>query len=157
MSTSTFPAVVLFVVIFPLLGLGFLIFGLRSNIKALKLLINGTFSKGKMIAKEATGTRINNNTVFKYIFEFEATGGMKYQAKCATHQVWRVEDEDLEIILYDPSYPENAVVLDAIPTAPQINSLGHFEPASPSAATVFILPVISIVLNLILFYFFVLT
>lgn len=157
MSTSAFPAVVLFVVIFPIVGLVFLFFGLRSNIKALKLLINGTFSKGKMIAKEATGTQINNNMVFKYIFEFEAKGGMKYQAKCATHHTWRVEDEEMEIILYDPSYPENAVVFDAIPTAPQINSLGHFEPATLGAAKLLILPLIAIVLNLFLFYFFVLS
>jgi hypothetical protein len=155
MSTSTFPSFVLFVVIFPLLGLGFIIAGIIANLKSLKLLVNGHFTKGKIVNREATGTRINNNTVFKFTFEFETPGGMKHQTTCATHQTWKVEDEEMEIILYDPTYPENAVVFDAIPSAPQIDPQGHLEPAAISAASVFILPIISIALNVILFYIFV--
>lgn len=99
MSTSTFPSFVLFVVIFPLLGLGFIIAGIIANLKSLKMLVNGHFTEGKIVSKEATGTVINNKTVFKFTFEFEPPGGMKHQATCATHQTWKVEDEEMEIIL----------------------------------------------------------
>lgn len=155
MFTSTFPSFVLFVVIFPLLGLGFIIAGIIVNLKSLKLLVNGHFTKGKIVSKEASGTVINNNTVFKFTFEFETSGGTKNQTTCATHQTWKVEDEEIKRILYDPTYPENAVVFDAIPSAPQINSQGYLESAATSAASVFILPLISIALNVMLFYIFV--
>jgi hypothetical protein len=154
MSSSTFPSFVLFVVIFPLIGLGFLISGLISNLKALRLLRDGHFTRGKLINKEATGTRINNNIVFKFTFEFDTAGGMKHQTTCATHQTWKVEDEELEIILYDPSNPDHAVVYDAIPAAPEIDPQGHLESAPISSAGIFILPIISIVVNVILFYVF---
>lgn len=153
MSSSTFPVWVVFVCIFPLVGLIMIIGGLLRNINALKLLIYGQFSKGKMIDKIRTGSQVNNNYVYKYVFEFEV-GETKYQAKCSTYQTWKVEDEAMEIVLYDKNNPDKSIVYDAIAGVPEITPDGRFDATPLSSATLLILPIVAIGLNVLAYYLY---
>ena len=153
MSSSTFPVWVAFACVFPLFGFFMIIGGLLYNIKALKLLIYGQFSKGKMIDKTITGSSVNNNYVYKYIFEF-AVGGSKYQAKCSTYQTWKVEDEAMEIILYDKSDPNKSIVYDAIAGVPEITPDGRFDATPLRNASLLILPIVAIGLNILAYYLY---
>ncbi len=153
-SRATFPAFVLFVLIFPLVGLGFIISSILQNWKALKLLEIGDFTRGKLLDKTATNStvKINGATypIFKYQFEFE-NGGKKYTGKCKTHQGWLVEDEEREIILFDRFNPKFNVVYDATPNMPGISAEGMLERAPIGKGLSLLLPLLAIGLNLMFF------
>ncbi|MEZ4848043.1 MAG: DUF3592 domain-containing protein [Bacteroidia bacterium] len=50
----------IFVVIFPLVGLAFILFGFRNNMKSLDLLTNGKFARGKLKAKNPPIRELTN-------------------------------------------------------------------------------------------------
>ncbi len=147
---SVFPAFVLFVLIFPAAGLAFIIPSLRQNWKAIRLLESGVFTRARMTAKEDTNSsvKINNTTypVYKYTFEFSAAG-KTFTATCRTHQGWKVEDEDQEIVLYDRFNPAYNIIYDAVANMPDISSRGVLEPVSAWRAVNLVLPVLGIGLN----------
>jgi hypothetical protein len=105
----------LIVLIFPLTGMIMLFFSTRKAIKEVYILKIGELAEGRLLSKIPTNTKINNQTVFELQFEFKASDGQIYQAKCRTHQYYRLEDEQLEKLVYDPDMPSNAVMLDALP------------------------------------------
>lgn len=152
---AVFPAFVLFVLIFPVVGLAVLIPSLLQNLKAVRLLETGVFTRGKMAEQIATNSTITiNNTVYpiyKYSFEFTA-GGRTFTATCRTHQTWKVEDEEQEIILYDKFNPDFNVVYDAAPNMPDISAAGELKPATVSKAVNLILPALGIGLNAYFFW-----
>jgi hypothetical protein len=148
---AVFPAFVLFVLIFPIVGLGFIVFAIRQNLKAIKLLEIGEFTRGTLCSKEATNAsvKINNTTypVYKYSFEFDA-GGRTHSAICKTHQAWLVEDEEREIILFDKYNPDFNVVFDAAGNMPAITEEGMLATPGIGKAVYLLLPFIGIAMNL---------
>lgn len=152
---SAFPAFVLFVLIFPIVGLVFILVSIRQNLKAIKLLEIGEFTRGTLCSKEATNSsvKINNTTypVYKYSFEFQA-GGQAHSATCKTHQAWLVEDEEREIILYDKYNPSFSVVFDAGGNMPEITEQGMFATPGLGKAVNLILPFIGIAMNMYFFF-----
>lgn len=149
-STALFPVWVGFILIFPLIGLIFMIIGYRNNIKALRLIKSGKFTRGRMLKYEATNTEINGEQVYAYDFEFNV-GGKTYVSKCKTHLANRVEDEELEKILYNTSDPNDSIVYDAYTTAPKIDKFGKLEQAGISALTAIFSTVLGLLVNLLIF------
>ncbi|MCB0853316.1 MAG: DUF3592 domain-containing protein [Bacteroidetes bacterium] len=143
----------IFVVIFPLVGLAFILFGFRSNMKSLDLLTNGKFARGKLKSKEPTNTRINEQTVYKYTFEFEADNGRTYEAIGKTHIYSLLEDEETERLIYAPNDPSFAVMFDTIAGRPEIAPDGSLAPISPARAWVLILPFLTILGHGAYYYF----
>lgn len=144
---AVFPAFVLFVLIFPLIGLGFIVHSLVNNWKVIRLLEIGEFTRGKLVSKEPTNVQINKQPVFKYRFGFEA-GGKTHYATCKTHQGWLVEDEGREIILFDRFNPDYNFVFDAAGNMPAITEDGMLKTASPGKVLYLLLPLMGIGLNL---------
>lgn len=135
-----FGALVALVAIFPLVGLGFLFFALRQNIKAVDLVVNGHFARGKLLNREATNTQINDQTVFRYTFSFETPDGRSYEVVTKTHQRHLVEDEETERLLYAAADPAHAVIYDTIPNAPALLPSGELAPLPLSRHLGLILP-----------------
>lgn len=152
MTTEIFPVWVMFVLIFPLIGLGFLVFGFRANLKSLRLLVHGTFTRGKQIGKESTSTIVNNQRVYEYTFIFEANH-QKYEAVCRTHLAGRVEDEALEKVLYLKNNPKENVVYDGIEGAPKVDSAGRIIQAGPFALRFLLISIIGILVNSLIAFF----
>lgn len=151
MQTEIFPAWVAFLtLIFPAIGFGFLFFGFKENFKALKLIKNGTFTRGKMLGHKATNTRINEQTVYAYEFEFYANNQPQI-ATCKTHLTDKIEDEETEKILYDPSDPSFNVVYDAIPSAPRIDRFGKIKQSNLLALRFLLITVIGFIVNAFIF------
>jgi len=128
----------LFVLIFPAVGLGFLAFGLRKSLKGLRLLRDGRPAIGRLIATTPTHSRVNNQTVYKFTFEFQAEDGQTYQATARTHETDRFAGEPspdgaakaegvFEPLLYDPMAPRRAVMLDDLPGGPRIDPDGSIR------------------------------
>ena len=75
MRNSMFSSFVLFVVIFPLVGLIFILLGLRRSYHALRLIRNGEITEGELIGKELTNTKINNRPVYRMTFSYKDEQG----------------------------------------------------------------------------------
>jgi hypothetical protein len=138
--------VLLFVSIFPAVGIGFIIPALRQGTKACRLLGHGRLAAGILRAMEPTGSRINNQPVYKMVFGFQADDGRAYEATANTHEPERLRDQQQELLLYDPFDPSYAVMLDSLPGAPEIDQTGRFRARRPAAALrALLLPMVTIV------------
>lgn len=141
-----FPAVVSFVLIFPIVGLVFVVAGLRQNFKNTDLMIYGNMARGRFVEKTPTNTEINKQRVYRYTFEFNTPDGRTWRASGNTHQYHLLEDEESERILYHPNDPSFAVLFDLIPGLPEIGPDGGFMPR-PRVYLSLLLPLASILLH----------
>lgn len=149
MRTAPFSAAVAFVWLFPLVGIGFVAFGLRAARNAVRLLEHGEHARGRLVAKEATSVTVNNQRVFRLTFEFEDASGATHKAVLRSHRLADLEDEETEDLMYDPQR-DAAVVLDALPGRPAIAADGGFDTAGPGVAiAVLILPGLAVVGNVV--------
>lgn len=143
---SVFGPNVAFVVIFPLLGFAMVAAGLRRGFRAMRLLVHGKVSQGKLVSKVATNARVNNQPVYKLTFEFQADDGFSYQTVVRTHACRVLEDEPQEPLVYDPVDPTNAVLLDSLPGGPRVDASGALRVANPILGLLsLLLPAICIV------------
>lgn len=117
----------LFVAIFPGLGLIFMFLGLRNGVRAARMLRVGKLARGRMVDKVATGTKINNASVYKYTFEFEDEQGRTHRITDKTHHSSLVEDEELERLLYNPKNPSQGKLVDTLPGRPKVNEDGEIS------------------------------
>jgi hypothetical protein len=140
------PWVLCFVLLFPLVGLSFMIFGLKNGFKANRLLVDGKVGLGVLKSKEPTNTRVNEQTVYKLTFEFTDEYGGRYEVVAKTHQSRVLEDEAQERLLYDPHQPTYAVMLDSLPGTPDIDEMGNIQPAGlMRGGLVLIVPLLTLV------------
>jgi hypothetical protein len=117
MRLSAFPAWVLLIILpFVLIGAGFSGYNIYKGIQNIKILSVGKTGLGKLLYKNPTGTRINNRTVYELTFEFKV-GDKSYQAIAKSHTPEKLEDEHEEMLVYNPQFPEEAVMLDSLPRA----------------------------------------
>ncbi|MCU0347227.1 MAG: hypothetical protein MUC59_09795 [Saprospiraceae bacterium] len=134
----------------PLFGLVLVALPLRRNLRLLRLLKIGDFTRGKLFAKTPTGQveRFGANMlpVFRFEFRFEHEGTV-YHATCRTHRPTLVEDESAESILYDRFRPSFNLVYDAVLRFPKITASGKLAPMDWRRAWVLFLPMFTVVVN----------
>ena len=146
MRADEFGPEVLFVTIFPLIGLCAVVFSLRRGVKACDLLAHGVQATGNLISKEATNIEVNKRTVYKFTFGFKTPDSAFHNAVSKTHLVERFENPTAEPLVYDPKNPERAVMLDNLPGAPHINEAGEIVVKSPwKAIALLIIPAATII------------
>lgn len=145
MRRKMFGAGAGFVVIFPLVGLGIAYAGLRVGLKRNHLLRDGLVAMGTLVDKRATNTQVNKQTVYELTFEFTARDGQRHQAKARSHRPARLEDEAQEPLLYDPTNPGKAYLLDEAPSRPVIDGTGEFEGRGVRALLALIVPAIVLI------------
>ncbi|MFA5795466.1 MAG: DUF3592 domain-containing protein [Candidatus Brocadiia bacterium] len=146
MRMSAFGPWVLFVLIFPAIGFIFIVIGVKSGLKAIRLLRYGKVGLGTLKSKLPTNTRINNQIVYKLAFEFTAGNGSKYEAVAKTHKPEVLEDNAQEQLLYEETNPAYAVMLDSLPGGPRIDEQGLIQVRSYlSGLPVMIVPFLTIV------------
>lgn len=142
--------VVLVTFLFPAIGLIFAAIGFRRGWRAYRLLTIGRLARGMLASKEATNTRVNNQPVMKLTFTFDADGGGSFEAVGKSHAPDRMEDEETELIIYDPSEPARAAVLDEFGCQPRADGRGAFIATRPGLPTALFLlfPGLSVLLFL---------
>jgi hypothetical protein len=131
---------VMFVIIFPLMGLALAVGGLWRGLKRGALLTSGKLAYGKLTSKTPTNTKINNQTVYKLTFTFTAEDGNVYQSVCKTHVPARLEDEAEERILYHPGNPARSYPVDSLPAGITLNESDGFAPAPAGRLAWAVLP-----------------
>jgi len=146
MRSNLFGPGVLFVMIFPLVGIGIAVNGLRQGLKACDLLANGVQTTGNMISKEATNVKTNGRQVYKFSFSFKTPDGAVHTAVSKTQVTERFENPGAEPLVYDPNNPERAVMLDNLPGAPHITENGDIVVKKPwTAIALLIVPAATVI------------
>lgn len=111
----------LFIIIFPIIGLGMISVGVRKGLKALRLLKGGIPAVGRVVARQVTNVRINDVPVMALTFEFKTVDGRTARCVAKTHLTQDLENDDGEALVYDPKDASIAVLLDDLPGKPRIN------------------------------------
>lgn len=147
----------LFPLIFPLIGVFFMFFGIKKGLKANRLLTIGFLTEGKLIDKQITNTRVNNKPVIKLTFKFHARDGMPYKLVTKTHRNFLLEDNPTEKLLYDRRNPKKAIMLDTLNTAISITDEGIVNSKSIyETVKVLFIPIFSLIIHgTIIYYFFI--
>lgn len=154
MRRTTFGSMVLFVTLFPLIGLALAVPGFLQGMKGNHLLANGTPALGKLKSKEPTNTRVNRQTVYRLKFAFQADNGREYEVQSRTHAPEVLEDEGEEPLLYDRNNPSYAVMLDSLPGSPSIDFSGQLHPSgSVLSVLALAIPALAILGNAAVLYF----
>lgn len=144
MRCKPFSAWVMFVTIFPLVGMAFIAAGIRRGRKAVRLLRDGLLAPATMVKQERTNSSVNNRPVFKLHFEFTADDGQVYHATYRSHEPERFTDSH-EPLMYHPLNPEYALPLDAVPGRAEFDESGFLRPRNGFATIwILILPALSI-------------
>jgi len=135
-----------FVVIFPIVGVGMLLTGLLRGRRGVRLLKHGHAALGTLQHKEPTNTTINNRRVFKLTFAFKADDGQEYEAIAKSNMPEKLEDEEQELLMYDPAAPQRAVMMDELPGSPRFDEFGQIRPSSMGASVrVLLIPLASLI------------
>lgn len=145
-----------FGMLFPAVGFVFVFLGLRKGFRGGKLLRIGKEATGEPVSKTATNTRVNDQTVYKYEFEFRVDGrvcsvtakthiGGRFSGENLDAPEWASADSVLEPLLYSPSNPKLAIMLDDLPGAPRINEQGKIEGRFWAALFTLFIPGVTIV------------
>jgi Protein of unknown function (DUF3592) len=116
-----------FILIFPGVGLGFLVPGLARGVKANHLLAQGQVGEATQKSMRPTNTRINNQMVYELTFEFVADNGGTYHVKTRTERPERLQDQRQEPVLYDRLSPACAVMRDGLPAEVRVGPSGQLE------------------------------
>ncbi len=124
---SPFGLAVMFVLLFPGIGVPFFVIGVRDGIRSIRLLVEGRVASGRIVARKATGTRINRMPVWDFEVEFETSAGARHRFHHKTHLTHEIGDEPEEPVFYDPRRPERAVLADGLPARAQVGRGGHWE------------------------------
>lgn len=133
-------ATVLFIFVFPLVGLCLAIGGMVRPLRLRRLLRDGVVTEGRVIGTEATSVVINNAPVMKVTFEFEAEGGGIFQSVARSHRPGLLEDESRELVVYDPRDPSSSAMLDEVPSQPRFDERGElYDSAARIPAALFLL------------------
>jgi hypothetical protein len=151
----------LLTLIFPVVGLAFIVSGMRKAVKGNRLLSNGKQAVGVLISQEPTNTRINDQPVYKFTFEFTADDGEYYRAVAKTHVLERFAGENIKVsedlidehnyetvkepLLYNPIDPGDAIMLDDLPGGPRINDRGEIQSNVPALIPSIIIPGVGII------------
>ncbi len=100
---------------FSVIGLIFIIITFKSGKQSIRILENGKIGYATFIGKEATGSRVNNQIVYRMFFEFSDENEKIFQVSAATHSIRKLMDESFEKVIYLPKNPSEAVLLDGLP------------------------------------------
>jgi hypothetical protein len=139
MRASAAGLVIAFVFVVPLIGLAFARAGLRSGLRARRLLAEGRLAQAVLRQDEDIPVHENRASVHHLTFEFTADSGGTYEVVAMTQNPGRLTDDETERVVYDPRRPSDAVLLDDLPGQPTIDARGDFLPGGARGAALALL------------------
>jgi hypothetical protein len=133
---------IIFVSLFPFVGLLILVPATFRGIDRNRLLRDGLLATGTLKSKSRTNVTVNNRPLYELIFEFTARDGQRHEAKARSTFTQRLEDEAQEPLLYNPADPTSAYLLDEAPARPEIEANGDLRGRPAAAVRSLILPIL---------------
>lgn len=116
-----------FVVLFPLLGLVLALRGIPRGLRRINLLRSGRPALGRLVDRRETNLTINDEPVIALTFEFTTEDGATARVVERTHRPQLLEDDAEEPLLYDAGWPERAALLGHLPGTPRVDSHGRLH------------------------------
>jgi hypothetical protein len=126
-------------------GLALVIAGLVKGRRAVRLLREGLPAPARLINKASTGATTLGRAVYRMTFEYSAQSGATGRVTVRTHLPERLEDEQRELLLYDPSTVASAVLLDDLPGTVTVDETG--QPKAGGSGRFLLLPALTILGN----------
>jgi hypothetical protein len=133
----------------PLLGLVFILIGLKNNYKTLFLLKYGILSQGKTQSAKKVAA-LGGGIAHEFVFEFKVEG-KSYEASCVTKKKERVEDDALYNILYDTDNPNKNIVYDALGHIPETGKLAAIKQENPISVFYWGLTFVTFIINMVIY------
>ncbi|MBI2214970.1 MAG: DUF3592 domain-containing protein [Acidobacteria bacterium] len=140
MRRGMFGPFVLFVLIFPIIGLIFTLAALAWGARRAMIFVRGIAVFAKFKEMRATNTQVNRRPVYEVIHEYRTLDGELCQASTKTTDVDSIADEQEELLLYDPVHPRRGVPVDNIKPLPALDEAGGFRANLPGAVLRLVLP-----------------
>jgi hypothetical protein len=132
MRRREFSRLVLLVLAFPIAGLGLVGRQLVRAIGSRRLLRHGVETRGKLIHRRVIPPKNDDEAPsVELTFQYDA-GGRTYTMTVKPQQPAKLEDDELEPMLYDPYEPSRAMTLDDLPGSPKITASGELEASTGS-------------------------
>ena len=104
----------IFFLLFLIAPMSLVFYGLFHGLRAIKALKFGKTAKAKKTEKEPTQTRINNQRVYIYTFEFQDETGRSQEIKVRSHLDELMDREEAMTSLYLDYEPGKAVLLESL-------------------------------------------
>jgi len=118
MNSGNFPVwILLFLSVFPIIGILMIFFGIKKRLVYLRILQVGKVTFGIYKRRETTGSSVNEQAVYRLFFDFIADDGKTYQAHGETHNTYKLEDEQFEPLVFNPQNPSEAIMIDGLPAS----------------------------------------
>lgn len=149
MRRGMFGPGVLFVLIFPAIGLVVTLVGLSFGMRRSGILRRGVAVFASYKETRTTNMMVNKRPVFEVIHEFRTLDGELHEASTSTTDVGSLTDDAQELLLYDPARPSRAVPIDSIKPLPELDEGGGFRGNLAGALLRMILPAVVIGGNVI--------
>lgn len=146
MRTTMVDTFILFVLLFPGIGLSIVITSVTRNARALTLLKNGRPAKGKFLRVEPTNMRVNKQPVMRYWFSYSVQG-RNYEVSGDSLDGRTLTDDVEEPVLYHRDNPGRAVLLGALAGDPRLNEDGGFTTSGGAGSVV--LPILFVIVNVL--------
>lgn len=127
MRRAALPPLGLLAGLFAVVGLAIVVPTHRRRRRSARLLRIGEFTRGRLVAKEKTGTEINGQPVWALTFAFSDLRGTEHTLQTRTADPSVLEDEPDEAVLYDPSMPAVATTLNDMPGHVHLDDAGHLQ------------------------------
>lgn len=104
---------VLWLLIIPLVAIGFLAYGINIVKGIKRLLKNGIFTWGDFVKHEKTSVKINESQQYRLYYKYEATDRNSYTGSMTTTSPSDFDNK--EIAIYDQDQPEQMILLYELP------------------------------------------
>jgi hypothetical protein len=162
LSTSS-GSLVLFVVLFPAIGLFAMLWGVRKSIRGVRLLRTGKPATGVLVDKRVLKEAEDEETraKFEYAFEFEAEDGTRHRLRAKTDMFrtfgadpWERYVQEAESgaeaaqvrvpVVHDPRDPEDALLLDDLPGCPRIDEQGKVRASGIALPLLLVVPLATV-------------
>jgi hypothetical protein len=147
MRTAEFGSFVLIALLFPLIGLIFIIGRIRYGLRAIAMMMNGQPAVSSLVSLAETNVKENKRRVYRATFRFTALDGKTYSATVNTTNPedawWSFRDgaptdaprpdAPQEIVLYHPADPAASFIPAAFGPNIQVDEQGNITGDNPLA------------------------
>lgn len=115
MRRAPFSPAVLFILIFPGIGLIFVLSSVRTGLRDIGLLERGLMARAKAASSKPTNLRVNNQVVWEVTMSFRDRSGAERRMTARTRDPLKLERDGVHSVFYDPDDPSEAIAVDALP------------------------------------------
>ncbi len=116
---------ILIPIIFSVGGAVALTIAFLRNRRNRRVLEKGEFDTATFIDKHPTSAIVNNKPLYLMRFEYEV-GGKRYETTTKTIHPEKLEDDEEELLVYNPNDPSEAYLIDNLPGSVELRSDGTF-------------------------------